>query len=286
MSQLQAEPAWLWDAMCSNIEKELFMNKVKFQDVEIYYELQGESGEPVFFLNGIAMSVSHWNPLISQLKKKYTIVLHDFRDQLLSEKTDIPYSLETHADDLEHLMEKLDFESAHIVGTSYGSEVGMTFALKYPHRCKSLTIIDGVSELDSVLETAVDSWKSAALVDPRVFYRTLIPWNYSPAYLKKNLAALRKREEKIAQLPIDFFQGFARLCDAFLEINLTSIIHKIQCPVLILIGELDILKHKAFSDIMAREIPHSRLIVIPDAGHAVVIEKPAETAGQVESFIN
>jgi len=261
------------------------MSRVKLQDVEIYYEIHGERGEPVFFLNGIAMSVSHWNPLINELKGNYRIVLHDFRDQLLSEKTDLRYSLETHADDLDQLMENLGFDSAHIVGTSYGSEVGMIFALKYPERCKSLVIIDGVSELDSVLETAVDSWKSAALVDPRVFYRTLIPWNYSPGYLKTNLGALRKREEKITQLPEDYFQGFARLCDAFLDIDLTSGIHSIQCPTLILLGECDILKHRGFSEIMAGEIPRSRLIVIPGAGHAVVIEKPAETAGLIESFI-
>ena len=40
--------------------------------------------------------------------------------------------------------------------------------LSIPVKANWKTIIDGVSELDPLLAAAVDSWKSAALADPRV----------------------------------------------------------------------------------------------------------------------
>jgi pimeloyl-ACP methyl ester carboxylesterase len=261
------------------------VEKINNKGIEFSWDIQGNTGEPLVFLNGIAMTISHWTPVIKKLKNNYRILLHDFRGQLLSGKPEGEYSLEMHADDLLVIMDETGFESAHLVGTSYGSEVAMVFALKYPERCKSLTLIDGVSELDAVLEAAVDSWKLAALIDPRLFYRTLIPWNYSPEYLKEHRQKMREREEIIVQLPPEYFKAFARLCDAFSRINLTPYIHKINCPVLVVVGELDILKHLRFSEIIKKEIPNSRLEIVAGSGHAVVIEKPKETAWLIDSFL-
>jgi pimeloyl-ACP methyl ester carboxylesterase len=47
----------------------------------------------------------------------------------------------------------------------------------------------------------------------------------------------------------------------------------------------DALKPIRFSEIVAREIPNARLRVIPDAGHAVFLEKPEELNGMVMEFL-
>lgn len=253
--------------------------------VRLAYEIIGHGEVNLVFLNGVAMSISHWKPVIESLKGNYRILLHDFRGQLLSDKPDEEYSLAGHARDLSALMAHAGMESAHIIGTSYGSEVAMEFALLCGEMTESLVLIDGVSELDAVLQTAVESWKFAAQADPVLFYRTLLPWNYSPAYLDENLVKLRKREQAIKYLPEQYFEGFCRLCDAFLKIDLTPRIRNINCPALVLVGELDILKHRGFSEIICREIQQSRLEVMPAAGHAVVIEEFYKVAESVETFL-
>jgi 3-oxoadipate enol-lactonase len=263
------------------------------EGARLRYEVFGEGLKPVVLLNGIAMSISHWKPVVDALAEREggcRILCHDFRGQTLSDKPPGPYSFALHARDLAALMQSGDlgaegFGPAHIVGTSYGAEVAIAFAAANPELCLSLTLIDGVSELDPLLEAAAESWLAAAKTDPVVFYRTLIPWNYSPAYIAANKEALRSREEAIAKLPRPWFEGFARLCEAFLRINLTPSLGDISCPTRIIVGELDILKGLRFATILQKGIAGSELRIIPGAGHAVAVEMPAKIAEEIWEFI-
>ena len=253
--------------------------------VKLRYELVGMEGPVVLLLNGIAMSIGHWKPFSEALKGKYRVLCHDFRGQTLSDKPKGEYSLELHAEDLVALMDTLRIPEAHIVGTSYGSEVAMAFALAHPKRCATLTVIDGVSELDPVLKAAAESWMAAALCDARVFYKTLLPWTYSSAYIAANAAVLARREDSVASLPQEWFVGFASLCKAFLKIDITPKLHRITCPSLVLVGELDILKHVGFAKIIHESIPGSILEILPGVGHAATIEQPVLCAVRFESFL-
>ncbi len=252
--------------------------------IELYYEYHEGPGTPRVYLNGIAMSVSHWKPLRSFLSPAGEL-LHDFKDQLRSGRCSEGYDMQSHADELAKLFDALSIDSAYLIGTSYGAEVALLFALAYPERCAGLVVIDGVSESDAQLKAAVDSWKVAALSDPRVFYRMLIPWNYSAAYIEANLDTLLEREELVTTLPRDFFEGFARLCDAFLELDMTARLEAISCPTLVLLGEHDILKTPAYARLIHERIAGSQFEMIPGAGHAVVIEKPEAVAAKIEAFL-
>ena len=261
------------------------MGTVEANGVSLAYELIGSGPETIVFLNGIAMSISHWKPIAEPLSSRYSCLLHDCRGQLLSEKPPGPYSLEQHAHDTAALLRAQGIDSAHIVGTSYGAEIAMVLAYTHPECVRSLVLIDGVSQTDPVLCAAVTSWKSAALVDPVVFYRTLIPWNYSAGYLNMHSEELRDRESVIAELPNEYFTAFAELCDAFLAIDVTRHLSQIRCPTLVVVGERDILKPRRFSEIIAAGIENARLEVVGGAGHAVVIEQPEAIQRLVRTFV-
>jgi len=262
------------------------MAEMVVNGVRIAYELFGErdvgtSKAPIILLNGIAMSISHWKQTISAMPAGTRCLCHDFRGQTLSDKPAGPYSLAMHAEDLTVLMDGLGIERGHIVGTSYGSEVAMEFALLYPNRCASLTVIDGVSELDPVLEAAVISWMESARKDARLFYKTMLPWTYSSSYMAGHREMLAVREEGVAALPASWFSAFIELCSAFLKIDQTPRLRQIKCPTTVIVGEKDILKHRGFSEIIARNIEGAVMHVIPGAGHAVVIEQPAAIAEEI-----
>jgi 3-oxoadipate enol-lactonase len=272
--------------------------RIAVNGIEIAYEIARSGGaaagaadggaEWIVLLNGVAMSIAHWKPVVERLPARHRMLLHDFRGQLLS--PDAPgapgvRSLEDHVADLAALMDAVGVERAHLVGTSYGAEVAMLFAVANPRRTASLVSIDGVSELDPLLRATVEGWKAAALADPVVFYRTIIPWNYCAGYLAANADALARREAAIAALPRSWFTSFAGLCDAFLRLDLTKDLARVACPTLVLVAENDILKGASFARIIADRIRGARLAVIPDAGHAVVIERPAEVAAALAEFL-
>ncbi len=256
--------------------------------VSIRYELSGSGDEVVIFLNGIAMSIPHWKPLVEPLAARFRCLCHDFRGQLLSPQSAAPGAsirLEDHVEDLRALLDFLGVPRVHIVGTSYGAEAGLLFAATFPSCAASLVLIDGVSELDPLLRATAEAWRAAALCDPVVFYRSIIPWNYSSAWLGQNRDKLRSREKDISALPRGYFEDFAALCDAFLGLDLTPRLADIRCPTLVLVAENDILKHQGFARIVRDGVPGSRLDVIPGAGHAVVIEQPLEVLRRVDGFL-
>ena len=262
------------------------MPKAKVDGISIHYELSGDGSEVVVLLNGIAMSVGNWSPVVEAIVASGRRVLcHDFRGQMLSERGAGPYSLRAHAEDLASLMRGLGIEIAHIVGTSYGGEVALEFALAHPAMTTSLSVIDSVSYADPMLVAAVEGWKACALADPVAFYRSIIAGNYSAEYIGENKAELAKREKAIASLSRQWFEDFAGLCDAFLAIDLRGRLGPIAAPTLVVWAEKDILKGESYSRAIAAEIEGARLLCIPGSGHAVAMERPTALAETLLDFI-
>ncbi len=247
--------------------------------VRIYYETHG-SGEPVVFLNGIFMNTASWAYQSSHLAKLgYRVVLHDMRGQWNSDKPDDPelYSLEIHAEDLRTLLDHLGIRKAHLVGTSYGGEVAMLFAVKYPEYVNDLTVIASVSEIHEELRLTALRWIEGAMsMDVRKFVLSWISDVYSEQFLSRYGSGL------VEMLVERFSRGFSltsavHLGRAFLRLldsPLTPLLKSIRAPTLVVSAESDRVKPPKYSKIIAREIPRSTHVEIREAGHAVVIEKP------------
>ena len=254
------------------------------ESVSIYWESLGE-GEPIAFLNGVLMTVDSWKLQTHEISRRFRCVMHDFRGQLRSSKPEEPWSLEDHARDLVALLDHLGIGKCHVVGTSYGGEVGMILAAMWPERVRSLTVIASVSELGPDTERIVIDWRRAALEAPMTLYRTMLPTTFSPGFVAANPALIELGEERLRSCDDDFFTAFAGLIDAFRELDITPRLHEIRCPALIIAGEKDLLKPPRYSRMIAAGIADSELRVAPGAGHAVVLEQPAWINRALVDFI-
>jgi 3-oxoadipate enol-lactonase len=258
--------------------------ETRVNGVSIFYDVLGD-GAPVAFLNGVMMTTRSWVLQTSVVRRRYRCVMHDFRGQLLSEKPRRQWRLDEHADDLSALLDELGIDRCHLVGTSYGGEVGMLFAVRSPGRVASLTVISSVSEVDEQLDDAVSLWAETALSAPQSLYRVSFPFNFSESFIADNPDLLEQGEARLAACPPDFFPAFARLVEAFRSLDLTGDLHRIECPTLVMVGELDRLKPPRFSRLIAERIPGAEFLMIPGAGHAVVIERPAEVNTAILGFL-
>jgi 3-oxoadipate enol-lactonase len=209
-------------------------------------------------------------------KAGFKILLHDFRGQLKSEKPEGPYSFALHAADTKALMEELGIKKAYIIGTSYGGEVALRFALDYPESVKSLSIIDSVSELDETLKLLVKGWINLAKEqNGEKFFWGMAPTIYHNNFIKGNYEMLSQRAEGMTKVSKDYFEGQVWLYETFLQdVYMTEELGKIKCPTLIICGENDILKPAKFSEIMAEHIPNTEYALIPDCAHVTIFEKP------------
>ncbi len=260
------------------------MQKLYIEDTFITYDTEGR-GEPIVFLNGIMMSVASWALQRPFFTRNYQCIFHDFRDQLLSGRQSTPYSMDVHVHDLTRLLDHLGIDTCHVIGTSYGGEVGMLFALARPERVKSLTVIASVPYSDALLRLQVGLWRQAATFSARWLYEILAAFSFSGKFLGSNPDFLRNGIERLSTFPPDYFDGFARLCDAFLQLDLRDQLSRITAPTLIISPGADILKAPWYSRYMAARIPGALLWEIADAGHAVVMEQPEIVNNRVKTFL-
>lgn len=270
------------------------MNTVAYADVggiRIYYEVVG-SGEPVVLLNGIFMSTSSWVLQRNHMARLgYMVVLHDMRGQWNSDKPkeESKYSLEAHAEDLKNLLDLLGLRKVHLVGTSYGGEVAMLFAYKYPDYVNDLTIIASVSEIHEDLRLTALRWLEGALsMDVKKFILSWINDVYSNRYIAQLGGTLLSRLIEMFSKGFDLMSA-SYLLKSFLKLSenpLTPFLKNIDVSTLIIAAEEDRVKPPKYSKIISREIPRSTYVEIREAGHAVILEKPSVVNYLLAGFIH
>ncbi|XMB67277.1 alpha/beta hydrolase [Mycoplasmatota bacterium zrk1] len=262
----------------------------EYKESQLFYEVKGnnDGDEVIAFFNGVMASTNSWinqYPIFEKLG--YKVLLHDFKGQLKSDKPIGPYTFKDHAKEAKVLMDHLKIKKVHIIGTSYGGEVAMRFAIEYPEVTKSISIIDSVSELDSVLEYFVSGWKTLAMErDVEKFYWGMLPTIYDSSFIEDNIETLKERVEKLKRVPGEYFVGQGYLYDTFInDVYMTDELSKIKCPALVVCGENDILKPVKFSKIIADNISDSEYVIIPDCGHVTIFEKPEVLNSMLIGFI-
>lgn len=240
----------------------------------LYYELHGPDAAPVLVLNnGILMSTASWPLQVPALAKEFRVLLYDCRGQGQSDHPDSPFSMETHADDLAALLDRLSIGRAHVAGISYGGEVAQAFAVAYPGRVSSLFLADTVSDIDAPLRDTVEEWRDVAgTADPQRFFDITVPWNFSQAFIDAHPALMADARQRYEALD---YPAVVRLCDAFLaSVRFTDRLRSVSAPACVVVGSEDRLKGLAYAERIRAALPHAELHVIPRAGHASCWEQP------------
>ncbi|UCE09965.1 MAG: alpha/beta hydrolase [Candidatus Thorarchaeota archaeon] len=255
----------------------------KVNGIDIYYEIHGD-GEPVVFGNGVFSNTLGWVNQQPAFSKDYQMILYDMRGQGQSGKPDGPYSFDLHADDQKALLESLGVFKAHHVGISYGGELGLVFALKYPELLKSLVVCSAVSFVGPLLYNMCQLWRYVCVLgDPELFYYATVPLNFRETFIEENTVLLEAARQRYTQLE---YPALVNLLDAFLKLNITDQLPQIKTPTCVIAGEKDILKPAyPYSKLIHDLLPNSEMTIIPDSGHAVTFEKPDEFNRIVLSFL-
>ncbi|MCS7175595.1 alpha/beta fold hydrolase [Pseudothermotoga sp.] len=241
--------------------------------VLIDYEFHPAEGEVVTLLNGIFMNCHSWDFLLKDLKGRYSVLTHNFRCQWTSSNGDC--SFEKHVQDLKELCDHLNIDKLHLVGTSYGAEVGMHFAIKYPQMVKSLVVITATARVTPYIRNLALRWKAGAETkDPIKFVLSWLNDVYSEKFIDEHPDLLSNIVTRMSGFN---YEGAIMLLDSFLQMEhdpLVEKLSKIDCPTLVIVAEYDRVKPPHFSYEIASQVKGSKLVCIPDTGHAIVVEKP------------
>ncbi|MFV0430126.1 MAG: alpha/beta fold hydrolase [Arachnia sp.] len=263
------------------------MATVGFEGIELYYEDHG-AGEPLLILNGIFMSAASWQPFIEAFSARNRMVLLDLVDQGRSGRVDHEYTQELQERAVIAVLDHLGVERAHLLGISYGGEVAMRLAARHPGRVDRLVLANTTAYTSAWLRDIGRSWEFAmASHDGHAFFATCIPVVYSPRFYEANHAWLAAREEMFCQVftPATY-DAFARLTRSAEHHDERERLAGIGAPTLVLSSQFDYVTPLAAQAELVAGIPAAAHVVIQDAGHASMYEKPAEFTAAVLGFVN
>lgn len=252
------------------------MPRAQVGEVSLYYETHGweNDADVVLLTNGVLMSTAGWANQIGPVGSRYRLLLHDCRGMWKSDHPPGPYALETHADDLVGLLDHLGVERAHLAGISYGAEVNLICAVRHPERVASLFLASAVAAPDPLLRARIETWISAAeREDPELLWSLVCAASFSPGWVAAHPDELEAGRRRYAGLD---FRAAVDLFRAFLRYDVASDIEHVRAPALVVVGEEDALKPRRLAEQLAAGIPGAEFLVVPGAGHALCLERPAE----------
>jgi 3-oxoadipate enol-lactonase len=116
------------------------MPKIIVNDINIFYQIKGQ-GEPIVLILGLAATVAENQWLIDSLSKKYRVLSFDNRGAGLTDKPDIPYTIEMMANDTACLMKEVNFNNANIIGISLGGRIALELVLQHQEMIRKLILV-------------------------------------------------------------------------------------------------------------------------------------------------
>lgn len=257
-----------------------------FEGRSVYYETYGK-GKPLLLLNGIMMSCKSWTEFIEPLSAQNLLILVDLLDQGRTDKMTEAYDHAVQIRLVDALLEHLGLESAALAGISYGSEVGLEYAMDHPDKVERLMLFNATAATGPWLNDIGRAWNLAA-GSGESYYYTAIPVIYSPGFYQKHNDWMENRRRLLT--PVfsnkDFIAAMMRLTDSSSNYDVSARLGEVKCPTLIVSCQQDYLTPLEEQKYLAERIPDSHHVVIKSSGHASMYEQPMLFTSLILGFAN
>jgi pimeloyl-ACP methyl ester carboxylesterase len=254
------------------------MPAVQANNIEIYYEVQGE-GEPLVLIPYLAADQACYAFQVADYASQFTCYTVDLRGAGLSGKPAGTYTTELFADDIAAFMAAVGIDRAHVSGLSLGAATGMWLAGKYPSLVKSLSLHSAWPATDPYLRVVVEGWRTIAnglgnVTD--LVIQGIFPWCFTPGLYAAKPEYIDSLADFVRGRPMPDVDAFMRQSGAVLSHDATGVLGRIEAPAQITFGRHDAVTSTRFAGPLTEAIKDSELVVFEDCSHAPIYENVAE----------
>jgi pimeloyl-ACP methyl ester carboxylesterase len=223
---------------------------------KMYCEVYG-TGKPLLMIHGNGGSIGAFANNIPYFSQKYKVIVADSRAHGKSVDGKDSLSFEMMADDFKALLDTMHIDSAYVIGWSDGGINALVLAMRHPEKVIKLA------------STGANLWPDSTGLIPS--YWKGEQKQYNETKNKVLTTAAEKNSYKIFLL--DWLQP---------NIPLTAL-RAIKCPALIISGDRDLIPLEHTISIY-EHIPNAWLWIVPNSGHATLIEHRDEFDKKVDEF--
>lgn len=283
--------------------------KALIRGTEIYFDIAGMQLAPKSsdFVERPVLFMLHGGPGGDHLRfKQHSIALQDSAQLIFidhrgcgqSKKTKASdYTLENNVEDIEALRKHLGLKRIAILGTSYGGMVAQAYAVRYPKHVEKLILVatspsyrfideakDYLQEHGTEKQIAACEklWNGSFKNHKQIIdFFAVMESLYSTTSKKNRKQAYSKSKTIWSHEALNKgFGGFLRDFDVIPQLK------KIHCPTLILAGENDWICRPSQSKAIAKHIPHAKLKLFKNCGHAIAVDKHNDYIRLISQFLN
>jgi pimeloyl-ACP methyl ester carboxylesterase len=236
-------------------------------------------------IHGFGLSRHIWAPFVEELGKDHHVITYDLYGHGDSEALPGEASLSLFAEQLRTLMDHCGIEKADIIGFSIGGMINRRFAMDYPERCRSLTIlnsphdrgVEGQKRVEDRARKVQEGGKMATL--PSALER----W-FTPQFREENpdvmdlISIWRENTDDVS------YAGTAWVLAHGVR-ELISPSPALQIPSLVITCENDSGSTPQMTRHIAEEIDEAETRIIPELQHLGLMESPQLFIGPIQSFL-
>ena len=269
------------------------MPQANANGIKLYYTEAG-SGDPIIFAHEFAGDFRSWEQQVRYFSRRYRCIAYNARGyppSQIPESVD-QYSQQHASDDIAGLLQHLQINKTHIVGSSMGSFAALHFAIRYPAMTRSIVLAgtgygalanthDKFVQQSLALAERIEAEGIASVTADYAVRPTRLPLKRKdPRGWQEFATALAHHSAEGAALTLRGYQAKRPAYEEFIE-QLKSL----SIPVLIVAGDEDEPSLDA-SLYLKRTIPSAALCVLPKSGHTLNLEEPLWFNAIVQDFFS
>jgi proline iminopeptidase len=281
------------------------MTTIQIRGVSLFVQVIGQ-GYPLLLMHG-GPGLDHATLLpLQPCADRFTLIFYDHRCNGRSEGAPVSsMTFENLTADAEALRQTLGFDKWAVLGHSFGGNVALEYALRYPSNLSHLVLMDTGGDQWWVQQNAPQllakrGYSAATVQAARRFYNgqlspeEVLPtvlkfigaYAYHPSFLyHPGLMALLLKAglgPPMKMRPEALIFGYTQLLNGWTVMDRLS---EIKVPTLVLAGRHDFLFPPEHQAILADRLPNAKLELIERAGHNPQIERPAEVIPIIGRFL-
>ena len=263
---------------------------LKVGDLKLCYQEHGR-GPNFLVLPGLGTNIDFWQLNVPTWADEFHVVALDPPGFGKSDKPDVEYDLKWICDRIVDFMDAKGLQRTSIMGGSMGGHLALLMAIHYPDRVEKLVLMGSVGAWpppNFMLDTAFNlMWNDLIVADylrsnwPTIFPKLFERQTELTRQLFRYQMAVRADGWRYAP---EGRAGSRALRSIFYR-SCRSHLREISHPVLLIWGEHDQIHSLEYAQFMADQLPNSRLVIVPNAGHEAMIDQPKIFSESVVSFL-
>ncbi|WP_027682240.1 alpha/beta fold hydrolase [Rhizobium leguminosarum] len=228
-------------------------------DIKMYYAEYGE-GDPILFIHGGLGNAEVWGHQVADFAKDHLVIVADSRGHGRSTRSQQPFGYDLMTSDYVALLDYLKIDKVTLVGWSDGGIIGIDMAMKHPEK---LTRV--IAQAANVTTDGV----KADVMDNKTFNDYI------------NVAGEQYR--KLSPTPNEYDAFVKQISEmwATQPAWTAADLGKISVPVTLAIGDHDEAVKLDHTEMMAKQIPGAKLVILKDVSHFAMLQDPAAYDGMI-----